>query len=153
MGPDLVKDSLFHPAFPVRDLGQARRFGLIFDDRNDWQRLVGRVRRQGLEFYREPMVRYPGSCLSMTRSVYAIRRATCWSSSTNTIGRRFSERRASLSSATGIANNRGRTTVLQTCRESFPNIVVDTQLFLLFGTYTYAAYHHIPRLACTAASR
>jgi len=40
-----------------------RHFGLIFDDRDDWQRLVDRARQQGLEFYREPMVRYPGQVL------------------------------------------------------------------------------------------
>jgi extradiol dioxygenase family protein len=40
-----------------------RHFGLIFDDRDDWQRLVDRARRQGVEFYREPMVRYPGQVL------------------------------------------------------------------------------------------
>jgi extradiol dioxygenase family protein len=39
-------------------------FGLIFDDRDDWQGLVDRVRRQGLAFYREPMVRYPGQVLA-----------------------------------------------------------------------------------------
>jgi uncharacterized protein len=27
-------------------------FGLIFDDREDWQRLVDRVRQQSLAFYR-----------------------------------------------------------------------------------------------------
>jgi extradiol dioxygenase family protein len=41
-----------------------RHFGLIFDDRDDWQGLVDRVRRQGLAFYREPMVRYPGQVLA-----------------------------------------------------------------------------------------
>jgi hypothetical protein len=106
----IVNDSIFHLAFPVRDLAQARRFyvdglgfvagreshaalimnmaghqivaqlsddapseqagiyprhfGLIFDDRDDWQHLVDRVRRQGLEFYREPMVRFPGRVLA-----------------------------------------------------------------------------------------
>lgn len=40
-----------------------RHFGLIFNDRDDWQRLIDRVRRQGLEFYREPMVRFPGQVL------------------------------------------------------------------------------------------
>jgi len=104
-----MNHSIFHLAFPVHDLAQARRFyieglgfapgrespaalimnmggnqvvaqisddepaeqggiyprhfGLIFDDRDDWQRLVDRVRRQGLEFYREPVVRFPGQVL------------------------------------------------------------------------------------------
>jgi len=104
-----MHDNMFHLAFPVRDLAQARRFyidelgftagreapaalimnmgghqivaqlsddeprvqqgiyprhfGLIFGDRDDWQRLVDRVRRQGVDFYREPMVRYPGEVL------------------------------------------------------------------------------------------
>jgi hypothetical protein len=104
-----MNDCIFHLAFPVHDLAQARRFyieglgftagrvsaaalimnmcghqvvaqlsdggsreqdgiyprhfGLIFDDRNDWRRLVDRVRRQGLEFYREPMARYRGQVL------------------------------------------------------------------------------------------
>jgi len=104
-----MSDCIFHLAFPVRDLVQARRFyieglgftagrespaalimnmaghqvvaqhsddepceqegiyprhfGLIFDDRGDWQRLVDRARQQDLEFYREPMVRYPGQVL------------------------------------------------------------------------------------------
>jgi len=40
-----------------------RHFGLIFDDRDDWKRLIDRARQQGLEFYREPMVRYPGQVL------------------------------------------------------------------------------------------
>jgi hypothetical protein len=40
-----------------------RHFGLIFNNRDDWQRLVDRVRRQGLNFYREPMVRFPGQVL------------------------------------------------------------------------------------------
>jgi len=104
-----MNDSIFHLAFPARDLAQARRFyieglgftagrespaalimnmgghqvvaqrsdnepreqdgiyprhfGLIFDDRDAWQRLADRARRQGLEFYREPMVRFPGQAL------------------------------------------------------------------------------------------
>ena len=40
-----------------------RHFGLIFDNRDDWQRLVNRVRQQGLEFYREPAVRFPDQVL------------------------------------------------------------------------------------------
>lgn len=40
-----------------------RHFGLIFEDREDWQGLLDRARRLGLEFYREPMVRYPGQVL------------------------------------------------------------------------------------------
>ena len=105
----IMNDSIFHLAFPVRDLAQTRRFyienlgfaagrespaaliinmgghqivaqlsnhepreqdgiyprhfGLIFDDRDEWQRLVDRVRRQGMEFYREPMARFPGQVL------------------------------------------------------------------------------------------
>jgi hypothetical protein len=104
-----MNGSMFHLAFPARDLAEARRFyieglgfvagrespaalimnirghqvvaqlsddeprtqdsiyphhfGLIFDDRGDWQRLLYRARRQGLEFFREPMVRYPGQGL------------------------------------------------------------------------------------------
>lgn len=40
-----------------------RHFGLIFNDRNDWQHLIDRVQRQGIVFYREPMARYPGQVL------------------------------------------------------------------------------------------
>ncbi|HYQ71693.1 MAG TPA: VOC family protein [Gammaproteobacteria bacterium] len=104
-----MNDCIFHLAFPVRDLAQARRFyieglgctagresptalimnmrghqvvaqlshdepraqrgiyprhfGLVFDDRKDWQRLVDRARQQGLPFYREPVTRYPGQVL------------------------------------------------------------------------------------------
>jgi len=40
-----------------------RHFGLIFDNRDDWQRLLDRARQQDLDFYREPMVRFPGHVL------------------------------------------------------------------------------------------
>lgn len=40
-----------------------RHFGLIFDERDDWQQLVDRVKQKELGFYRKPMVRFPGKVL------------------------------------------------------------------------------------------
>jgi extradiol dioxygenase family protein len=104
-----MNTNIFHLAFPVRDMNQARQFyiegqgftagrestnalimnigghqvvaqlsdheprdqagiyprhfGLIFDDRGDWQHLVDKVRKQGISFFRNPMTRFKGEVL------------------------------------------------------------------------------------------
>jgi extradiol dioxygenase family protein len=63
MGGHQVVAQLSDDESPEQDGIYPRHFGLIFDDRDDWQHLVDRVRRQGLEFYREPRVRFPGQVL------------------------------------------------------------------------------------------
>lgn len=38
-----------------------RHFGLIFLERSDWEALAERARQQGLPFYQQPRVRFPGT--------------------------------------------------------------------------------------------
>jgi hypothetical protein len=63
MGGHQVVAQLSEDALCEQEGIYPRHFGLIFDDRDDWQRLIDRVHRQGIVFYREPMVRYPGQAL------------------------------------------------------------------------------------------
>ena len=37
-----------------------RHFGLIFNNRNDWEELLGRAKDKGLTFYREKSLRFEG---------------------------------------------------------------------------------------------
>ena len=38
-----------------------RHFGLIFLERSDWEAVAERARQQGLPFYQQPRVRFPGT--------------------------------------------------------------------------------------------
>lgn len=38
-----------------------RHFGLVFTDEKDWQAVADRAKANGLKFYQQPRVRYPGT--------------------------------------------------------------------------------------------
>lgn len=63
MGGHQVVAQLSDDELPEQDGIYPRHFGLIFDDREDWQQLVDRVHRKDIVFFREPEVRYPGQLL------------------------------------------------------------------------------------------
>lgn len=46
---------------PVQRGIYPRHFGLVFLERSDWEALAERVRQQGLRFYQQPRVRFPGT--------------------------------------------------------------------------------------------
>ena len=46
---------------PVQRGIYPRHFGLVFFERSDWEALAERARRQGLPFYQQPRVRFPGT--------------------------------------------------------------------------------------------
>lgn len=59
-GHQLVGRLVSEPA-PAQQGIYPRHFGLIFLERSDWEAVAERARLQGLPFYQQPRVRFPGT--------------------------------------------------------------------------------------------
>lgn len=59
-GHQLVGHLVSEPA-PAQQGVYPRHFGLIFLEQSDWEAVAERARQQGLLFYQQPRVRFPGT--------------------------------------------------------------------------------------------